>query len=310
MDKETIKLSIEHIADRIRRIDTDKIPIGITGGRTGIFLLSSLLYKNCKDSALFAISQRLFNELINYHLTHIYHSDKDFIDGSSGFVWSLSFLIRNGIVERTKALEDKLTHILSYRASFTSAPLPDNINDIIYGNAIAEISILPEERNLMHYTIIEYLIKHIDDVERMLEFQDKRVFSFKEISMTFFLSLVFFIKQAIDKNIYPFKTDRIFQTLNNLEPDVKKANAVERTLYYYMMKNHVSFEDTRNMTTEHILDYLSGIGLFSVIFNLPSLFEKCLCQASLKNIFHIFHNYPVEDRRLTCICLGLLNCKN
>ncbi len=309
MDRPTSERMIQYVTERIKKIPFEEIPVGIKGGKTGVLLLSSLLYGYCNDPTLLDISQRLFNEMVSYHIVHIFSSTRVFTDGSPGFIWATGVLIRNGLIDRTKALEEKINRILSYKAGFAATPLPANTDDLIFGEAIAEISLLPEEENLVHYTIRENLIKYIDDVERMLEFKDNRIFRLQDTSMTFLLSLVFFIRQADLRHIYPFKTERLLRVLNEFKPDLSKASTAEKTLYAYMMENRFSYEEPGEMTPEQKRDYLADTGLFSVIFNLPSLFEMCLNHTGIEGIFQEPEKSAIDDQRLICVGLGLLNCK-
>lgn len=301
---------VEYIMNRIKLMSTCEIPMGINGGKARILLLSSLLYKYSHIPAFHALSQNLFNELIKYYENHLISADKSFPEGLTGFVWSVGYMIKYGMIDDTVIIKERLNRLLSYKNGLDYSPVPVNINDVIFSDAIAKAIMLPEDKNYLHYTITEELIRHIDEIEIMLEFKDKRIFSFHDISTTFFLSLVLFLKQLRDKHIYPFKATRLCQILAEYDWDLTKASLAEKTLYHYLMNGRISFDGANDLTIDQKYDFLSEIGLFSILFSVPSLFEFCLTQPHYKNIMHDLEDYPIDDTRLINIGLGLFNCES
>lgn len=260
------------LRDNLSKIEDEKIPAGLIDGQIGKMLLHTMLYIHTGDLQSLASSQKLLNLLLSKFESSLFSSDRSFSRGILGFVWAVGIMDNWGILQDGTELKMRLSRILSFKSPLDDTPLRMDLQDIVYGEGLAESVIWRNEETFFRYRLQESLISRIDDVSHFLKKGISNISLWGSPSLSFIYSIYFFLMNMRTLGIYPYKVEHLLEEYKRINMDLSEFSLADRILYSIQIQGEEVYFRTLSYADIDIDDTLSRLGLYSLIFNNPRIF--------------------------------------
>lgn len=301
------KAFVNLIMDRLSTIQDENLPLGLIDGLTGKMLLQTMLYLHTGDLQSLTSSQKMLNFLLRKFESSFFTSDRSFSRGILGFAWAVGNMDNWGILQDSTELRRRLSRLMSFKSPLDDHPLRMDLQDIVYGEGLSESIIWRREETLFRYQLQESLISRIDDVSHFLEERISNHYSWATPSLSYIYSIFFFLRYMRELGIYPSKVEHLLEEYKKQPVDLSEYSVADRILYSIQTSGVDEslrlFEDEEG----NLVDTVSGLGFYSLIFNNPRIFTVQICEAYFADCFSELGNGNVTTEQLLGQGIGIMN---
>lgn len=246
--------------------------ISLVNGKIGLLLFFALFSENQNDDISREKANDLFSELIQTVVREIRTLDRKFFNGALSIIWACRLLMKLDIIENSDELSSILEKYFSNKYYLNIAPsilLPD---DFFYGEAITALSLFEDEETLKRYSLQEHLIAMVDYCERLLTTPVPGLFSPDEIEPSFLHSMMFFLTRIEALGFYPTKVRHLYEIIHNrMQSDTHPTDLHSSLLYYIIYGTYPDISTLLSSDIPNLCHTLSFVGLYSVIYENPSM---------------------------------------
>lgn len=304
-------LLLKRIYHRLLKEDWNALPLGLKGGRIGLTVFFAL----CSESFINSRARKLSGQILSNILGNSTSLSNGLLSGKLGLAWSLHLLCQKSILERDKYLEEFLGKILNeYMQCYYFMPVQVVAGDNLFSGGIYMLQQYITEDSLEWYIVNERLIYMVEECERQLNESIRNIYNHRNISLSILHSFLFFLLETHKKNIYPYKTGRLIDTIKDRYSRIEKKPLCDEYIYHFLMQDDTVIVPT-NLEDRNLFLLMGELGFYSLLYDNQGIFWSAWQQVEEK--------YPrfkgkvesiIKDKTTPVAALcgwgyGLLQCK-
>lgn len=261
-----------YIFDKIMQEDCSSLPVGLKGGKVGVCLFLAPYLKKRRVRK----GRKLFSALFSDVLKELPGLSLGLSDGLLGVGWMIRYLSNNEILVLDENTQYLYTAIANhYMESSASFPLLLNKEDQLFSMGIYMLQLHVEESLPSRYMVDELLIKLIDECERLMKCDIGYLYSFKDMPLSVLHSILYYLLRVDEMGICPTQTSTLIEHSSELYSQVQKQTPVDDFVFRFLQCRPTNLP---SMCEEKLFHFMSEIGFYSMLYDLPLLFTSTFQQ--------------------------------
>lgn len=200
-------------------------------------------------------------------------------DGKIGITWGIKYLAKNEILEENSITTNMHNGVWGeYLYLSTVMPIYRPEEEPIFSIGIYLTQLFNQEDSFQRYVIEERLLALIDECERQLHCTIKDIYSPKDMSLPMLHSILFFLKKMDEEHIYPYQTQKLIKSTENIYHQIKNKAPLDDYIYHILINSTNNLP--KNQTIKFYLEFLGNLGFYSLLYSQPNIFNTAFEQLS------------------------------
>lgn len=264
---------VDDVYKRLINEDRKCLPPYLKGGLMEICIFMALYseYKNNRKAR--SLSATMLLEVIN--ATN--KLPNRLFDGKIGIAWGMKYLSNNEVLEENSITTNMHKVVWSdylYQSITMPIYLPEK--EPLFSIGIYLTQLFNQEDSLQRYVIEERLLALIDECDRLLHCTIKDIYSPMDISLPMLHSILFFLKKMDKEHIYPYQTQNLIKSTENIYHQIKNKVPLDDYIYHALIKSANNLP--QNHTINFYIEFLGNLGFYSLLYSQPEIFNTALEQ--------------------------------